>query len=348
MPGGAKSIVFELPDRIIVAFDRFLPVADVSRACGLILNVQLEAETMAAAIEKSKEAAGLILSMLSFVASASVEPARVFWIYDASDGLEERDFCQFIYDPVLRMRTRRVEHSALFEVLQKAFDGFLGREDIKSDFKLRLVTALQSFRRGLSDNDDVLTEFLIHWSSLETLDIVYRNVLGTNGHLSGLKEVFNKLRPGEGKFSLLKDLRDDVSHGAKPLSDAVVTARENLELVRKAVQIMIMKILSIEDNIQKEILDAVTYKGKFAPHHRALLSGKFEPGYVRALAGHPSIQCECTGIKTSTEGEKLNVEPTWTVSKTSFMPAALRAWETYGEEAQGPLITGLDVQKTSE
>jgi len=65
------------------------------------------------------------------------------------------------------LSTRRLEDANLFALLERNFNSFLSDVAIREDWKERVQRAIQSFRRGLADNDDVLTEFIIAWSSME-------------------------------------------------------------------------------------------------------------------------------------------------------------------------------------
>lgn len=364
-----KSIVLELPGAVVAVFDNFVSHAGLLIPNGLIINVELETDDIDKAITIAQNVSTYVMSILSCSATASISQPKPVWAYDASPGMNHREYRRFVYDPSLHMNTRKLDQPILFEILEKKFNKFMQRMEIDSERKERLGRAITSFRRGLSDNDDVLTEFLIHWSSLETLDVVYREVFNLPSQkiyvtcgkcgkvycdcpecgrsdvflktqtLSGVEDVFKILNQPE-KFHELRRLRHGIAHGFERLSRSIEIARRDIELVRKTVLLMIMRILDVNDKTQKKMMEQTTFKGKFFPHYKIIGSGTFTPGNVRDLHGHPSVEAQCSQIGASVKGDKLILRPSW-----SFTPRncamTFRGSEVYGEEG-----TNLEVEMT--
>ena len=115
-------------------------------------------------------AATSILGMLSCLTIASISQPKPVWVYDSTPGVEERAYRIFCYPTFSVPDTRALDEAALAELLEEKFDQFLAEPNIKDDFKERVQRAVSSFRRGLADNDDSLSEFIVYWSSMEGLD----------------------------------------------------------------------------------------------------------------------------------------------------------------------------------
>jgi hypothetical protein len=357
-----NSITLELPGIIIALFDKLISHSDLFIQSGLIINVELEAPDIDKAIVHSENVATYALSIMSCGSIASIGQPKPLWSYDASPNLEEREYRLFVYDPILALSTRKIDQSLLFEILEKKFNVFLLNNDIKADRKERVQRAITSFRRGLSDNDDILTEFLIHWSSLETLDVVYREKFNLASQkvyvkcsscgniyikcptcgkediflkgqtLKGVEEAFALLNQSE-KFNLLRRLRTGIIHGFEPLAKSIDTAKNNLELIRKVVLLMIMRILSIDENIQETILAQATLKGKFVPYVKLLISGVFNPVNVRMKIGHPFVEAKCTKIEVLPLEDKITFKPTWSFTPRNCKNMSFRGYEIFGEES---------------
>src|SRR5216683_5430797 len=194
--GAARSLALNLPGVTVAIFDRFVPVGDAGVPRGLIVQVRFEAGGIDEAVAQAKGVASYVLSMLCCVTLASVEQPKPVWVYDASPGVEDRDYRHFAYDNECAvLNTRRLEDANLFALLERNFNSFLADATIRQESKERVQRAIQSFRRGLADNDDVLTEFIIAWSSMEGLDCVYRKVLPsarTRDFMDGVRDVLDR------------------------------------------------------------------------------------------------------------------------------------------------------------
>src|SRR6202000_733463 len=136
--------------------------------------------------------------------------------------------------------------------------------------------------RGLADNDDVLSEFLTAWSTMEGLDCVYRKAFpgpSTTSFKSGMKDVLIRLGRPE-VFSPLEELRNDIAHGKLTLQQATQTAHTHLELIRKALVLMVLRILQLQDDVVSAIISQAPYKGTFRSHLRFLTRIRFTPADV--------------------------------------------------------------------
>jgi hypothetical protein len=185
----------------------------------------------------------------------------------------------------------------------------------------------------------VLDEFLVHWSSLETLDIVYREIFNhavanidlriTQRH-TGIEEIFTLLHEPE-KYNRLRKLRNGISHGYMTLSDCISTATEHIELVRKAVLSMIMRIVGVNDDIQAIVLGQTGYKGKVVPHFRIVAKGSFEPGDPCRYDTHPEVEVKCSNLEVTKNDNMLVFYPTWLFTNRNC-PLTYTGYEFWGDE----------------
>ena len=345
--GAARSLALNLPGVTVAVFDRFVSVGDVEVPRGLIVQVGLEASDIDEAVAKAKGIASYLLSMLCCVTLASVEQPKPIWVYDASPGAEDRDYRHFAYENECAvLSTRRLEDANLFALLERNFNSFLSDVAIREDWKERVQRAIQSFRRGLADNDDVLTEFIIAWSSMEGLDCVYRKVLPsalTRDFMDGVRDVLDRLGRAD-LFETLKDLRDGLAHGNISLVDATRTAEASLELIRQAFVLMILRILGVEEAVSDKVLKQAGYKGKFAPFVKVLATIRFEPGDVTRLDAHPIVEVTCAGVEAIRAGEKLTLKPNWRVTQRNLGGMALQGYELWGDAGSRMEFGSADVR----
>jgi len=324
----------------ITIIDNVIMLGDTNVPRGLVINVQVDADDFNSAIDHAQEAATYFLSMLSCVCNASVQQPKPLWGYDSTPGLTERAFTIFAYDLNIHLSTRHLDRANLVELMEKKFHGLMLKEHLTDDRKQRLQRAVLSFRRGLADTEDMLDEFLVHWSSLETLDVVYRevfnheaaNLFKTCGKCktsfqycpvcgkedtflvtrrqTGIEDIFTILQQPK-TYDRLRKLRNGISHGYMSLSECLSTATENIEIVRKAVLLMIMRIVGISDEVQALILGHRGFKGKYVPHFRVHAKGTFEPGDPCRYDTHPEVEVKCTGIQVGKKEDALILHPTW-------------------------------------
>lgn len=246
-------------------------------------------------------------------------------------------------------------------MLDKKFNVFMASSSISDDRKRRLERVFHSFRRAMAGTEDDLDEFLIHWSSLETLDVVYREVFGhdpeslykicgkcktpfqycpvcgkedaflVSRRQTGVEEVFAGLNEAN-MYDELRKLRNGISHGYMGLSECIAMAKENIELVRRAVLSMIMRIIGVAASVQAAILGQTGYKGKFFPHFILTAKGSFNPGDARQIDGHPEVEAKCTACTAEPQGERLTLRPTWSFTNKN---CALNytGYELWGDKA---------------
>ncbi len=345
--GAARSLALNLPGVTVAIFDRFVPVGDAGVPRGLIVQVRFEAGGIDEAVAQAKGVASYVLSMLCCVTLASVEQPKPVWVYDASPGVEDRDYRHFAYDNECAvLNTRRLEDANLFALLERNFNSFLADATIRQESKERVQRAIQSFRRGLADNDDVLTEFIIAWSSMEGLDCVYRKVLPsarTRDFMDGVRDVLDRLGRAD-LFETLKCLRDGLAHGKISLGEATKTAEVNLELVRRAFVLMILRVLAVEEAVSDKVLRQSGYKGKFAPFVKFVATIRFEPGDVTCLDTHPVVEVTCAGVKATPAGEKLTLEPDWRLTPRNLKGMAVQGYELWGDAGSRMEFGGAGVK----
>ena len=169
---------------------------------------------------------------------------------------------------------------------------------------------------------------------MEGLDCVYRKVLpsaSTRDFMNGVQDVLTRLGQGS-VFTTLKDLRDAIAHGSLSMQDAIKTARDNLELVRRAFVLMTLRILKVDDATCTQIIDQPSYKGTFPFHLKLLCTVAFNPpGDVSDAAAHPVVGSKCHGISYDKDGDKLNISPDWRLWPVSFELMQVSGYEYWGD-----------------
>jgi hypothetical protein len=330
---GRKCLFLGLPHTQIAVFDQFRPAADeVSVPDGLTILVQIAAPNINDALLHAAGVADHTFSMMSCVALASIDPPRPIWAYDASPGLAQRDYRHCVYEAIGPLPTRPLNTDYLLHLLDKNYQSFLTNAAIKDDFKRRIQRAMMAFRRGLADNDDVLNEFLAAWSNMEGLDCVYTKLLpaaSVRNFKDGMKDALKRLDRAD-VFDQLERLRNDIAHGSLSLLDATTTAHAHVELVRKALVLMILRILNADEGITKQILSRTSYKGKFPAHSRLIATIDFDPVDLRILEGQPQVKVWVNGEEFVKTGETLSYKP-----DIRFQPQNLKGFRAFGVELWG-------------
>jgi len=268
------------------------------------------------------------------VSNSYVGQPLPLWGYDATPQLPDRKVVIFAYDDIVKRKTRPLNFANIFEFLSKKIDDFHGSSDISQDHKDRLGRAVRSFRRALADTDDILDEFQIHWSALETLDGVYSHVYGleskpitrpckncqtpaiiTRQH-SGIEDVFIRLHKAD-NYERLRKLRNGISHGYMSLSECVVTAAEHIQIIRKAILSMILRVIRADESVHASVLLQEGYKGNVIPHFRMIASGDFDPGDPKRLDTHPEISAQTVDMTVIPTGLYLTLQPNISFSCTN-------------------------------
>jgi hypothetical protein len=256
--GSRQTLFLGIPGAQIAVFDALTEVApDVRVRDGLLIQVKLAARDIDAAINISVNVAGYALSMMSCVTMASADNPFPLLAYDSSEGVVDREYRYCFYEGTGPRATRAMNDQHLIHLLEKNYDSFLARADIKDDFKERVQRSLIAFRRGLSDNDDVLNEFLTAWSSMEGLDCVYCKLLpaaNVREFKDGMRDVLTRLGRAE-VFVPLERLRNDIAHGSLSLAQATQTAVDHVELIRQALVMMILRILNAAEATIQQIIN---------------------------------------------------------------------------------------------
>ena len=332
-----RNLFLGLPDAQIAVFDALTEVApDVRVRDGLIIQVKLSASDINAAIGISANVAGYALSMMSCVTMASADNPFPLWAYDASEGIEHREYRYCFYEGTGPRATRSLNDQHLIHLLEKNYDSFLTRTDIKDDFKERVQRSLIAFRRGLSDNDDVLNEFLTAWSTMEGLDCVYCKVLPAENvrkFKDGMKDVLTRLgRPDV--FDALEGLRNEIAHGSLSLAQATQTAVDHVELIRRALVMMILRILKADEAMIQQVISQASYKGKSRPHIRLMATIQFDPVDAQDLEGQPLVKVWRAGKAFTKKEQTLGYEPDVRFD-VRFEPLNLKRMLGYGLEAWG-------------
>lgn len=379
--GVQKHVRINFPDgqAAIAVFDQTREFGGVLVPDGLQGNVKVSAEDIDGAMNLATEFAASVFSLLCVTGRASVGPARVLWAYDASPEVEFRELRTLLYDPFFKLPSRHLKTDPLFHLLDRLFHHFLVRTDVEEDRKERTMRVVHSFRRGVADNDDALSEFILHWASLETLDVVLRElegldkepilttcagcstvfsfcpVCGREGtfqrgtELVGVKDVFRQLG-AQAEFRTLKQLRNGIVHGFRSLNECIGLAKQNLELMRTAVLTMLLRILGADSSVMVETLSKPTIKGKDHPHIRLLAGGDFEPGDLTELEGHPGLSVSSAdhAVWYDEKTGKLRVKPSWSFKANNVVKITVRGHQLWGEEGRPIALEEMDAEVVPE
>ncbi|MHC5537385.1 hypothetical protein ACYOEI_04015 [Singulisphaera rosea] len=335
-----KTVFLDFPFGQIAIFDAWTEMEPGLHVCnGLVLQVRIVEANIDSAIRAAGNLANYALSLLSCVAMASAATALPIMAYDVSENIQDRDFRYCFYETGGPQASRALKDQNLIHVLEKNYNSFLVRTDIKDDFKERVQRALVSFRRGLADNEDVLNEFLTAWSTMEGLDCVYTKLLPSStvrNFKEGMKDVLGRLgRPTV--FDRLERLRNEIAHGSLSLQTASKTADDHIQLIRQAVIMMIMRIIKVDDHIIEQIISQNAYKGKARHHIRLMASITFVPAGVQDVENQPQVKAWLQG-KTFVRLEKsLDYQPDVRFQAVNIPKMTLLGVEIW-DDAGAPIV----------
>lgn len=300
-------LYLSIPIGQVAIFDRIVEVdAGMKIPNGLVILVRLQSDSIDMAIGRATGIADHTLGMMSCVAMSAADVPYVTWAYEATDGVNDREYRHYFYDDKAPRGSRPLNDQHWMTLLENNFNTFIADGNLKDDFKERLQRSFMAFRRGLSDNNDVLSEFLTAWSTMEGLDCVYCKVLpsaNVRQFKDGMKDVLRRLGRSD-VFTSLEGLRNDIAHGSMTLDQAMRMAQEHIELTRHALVLMILRILKVDDKIIGAVLHQKTYKGQFRSHICFLATIKFDPADIGNLVGQPRLKvwrpCATYEIKEDT------------------------------------------------
>jgi hypothetical protein len=331
-----KTLFLSLPDAQVAVFDWLAEVtSEISVRDGLLIQVKLAASDIDSAIGISTNVAGYALSMLSCVTMASVDNPFPIWAYDATEGVVDREYRHCFYEGVGPIATRALNDQHLLHLLEKNYDSFLSRKDVKDDFKERVQRAMMAFRRGLADNDDILNEFLTAWSTMEGLDCVYTKLLPAStvrDFKDGMKDVLKRLGRPEA-FDKLERLRNDIAHGSLSLAQAIQTAVDHAELIRRALVMMILRILKADETIIQEVISQAAYKGKARRHLRLMATIKFDPIDVQDPINQPRVRVWLEGERFTKNSQTLGYTPDLRCQPLNLKEMSARGLQFWGDAA---------------
>ncbi len=336
-----------LPHAHIAVFDGLREVApDLRIPDGLIVQVKLAVGSIEDAILHGVGVASHALSMMSCVAMASIKTPRPIWAYDATPGVDQREYRYCFYDGAGPRATRPLNDQHLIHLLDQNYKSFLSDGAIKQDFKDRVQRSLMAFRRGLSDNDDVLNEFLTAWSTMEGLDCVYTKLLPAatvREFKDGMKDVLKRLGKPE-VFTRLENLRNEIAHGNLSLADATKTANDNLDLIRRALVMMILRILKADEATIVQITAQTPYKGRFPPHTRLMATIQFDPGDIQNLEGQPQVKVWLAGTEFTKNADSLNYQPDIRIEPQNLKGMSAYGMEFWGDSGAPIRVNGMGVR----
>ena len=352
LDGPADQLVFRFPWAKVAVIDRFVAFGTESIPQGLLIQVELDAPDIDAAIDLAPGAAVPVLSLLSLSTGGSVEVPKPIWSFDVTPDAPEREWRYCSYDPRIAIATRRSNNLELLKVWNQ-LNAFMGRADIKEDFKRRVFNAVHAYRRAIADTGDSLQEFLTLWASLEGLDCVYHKALPSrnNKFMDGVRDVFDRLNASSA-FATLQPLRHEVAHGNLSLQEAFQKANAHIELVRNAIQLMTMRIIGCDEETIASIIQLVSVKGKIATHIR--LVGTIQTKLIdfADFAHQPEMEPIYGEASTQRNGDKLDFRPEIKFKmKAPDTTITVRGHELRGEKGgslsfHGPTVVEVSTSKS--
>lgn len=352
--GEDKVFSFFLPGAKVSVTDRFEELGTESVPSGIWMQVEFDAPNIDTAISTASSFALPVMSILCLTSGGAIDLPLPIWTYDVTTGLVTRDCRFFLYDPRLNVAKRQTREEEVREFWMK-LDAFLNHVEISDDWKSRLFRAIHSYRRALADAEDVLSEFLTVWSSLEGLDCVYRGVYPARNSkfMDGVRDIFARLNLLR-EFSKLKDLRDGVAHGFIDLNDATKLASTHIEDVRKSLRLMVTRIIQCDENLMAPALARASHKGSFVPHCRLVGTINIDPPGVNNFDDQPQLNPHYHEVKTTRNGDKLDISPGMRVAMQAQLPGTkitLVGHEIWGD-ANSPMTVSapiaLEVQRGDE
>jgi hypothetical protein len=371
--GTTLHLTYEAVGVDVVAFDETTTRDGYRFPSGLVANLRFDAVSLPEALERVPEFASHTFSLFSFVSRAGIGRVKIRWIYDASPDTKERDFLLQFDVPSFSLLKRGLPDKVLFHLLDRLYDHLFADPNVKEDRKTRVLRSVQSFRRALADNDDALTEFLIHWTSLETMDVVYRELFDKDAdpvyttckgcgtefrdcprceerdvflrrrELVGVRDIFERLDKSE-LFGELSRLRNGLSHGYISLSDGANLVNEHLEDLRTAVLLMVFCIAGGDLDLMEYPLRKHTLTGHTVPYVRVFGHGDFDPGDLNSLEGHPGLEVGEENVEVIYDevANTLNLSPTRRMTSRNTRKMTVDRQELWGEGESPVRITKFD------
>jgi hypothetical protein len=339
----ASSLALELPGAVVGVFDQLIPLGDVSIPKNILLQVQLPAASIDEAIAQAVGVAEGIVSMLSCITLGAVGRPKPLWAYDTTPGVADRDYRHFAYSPVpAGIATRAASDSDLFGFLRSYFDSYSASAGFRPDWRERVERAIHAVRRGLADTDDPLTEFLILWSSIEGLDCVYRRrrpSAAVRNFMDGARDVLAAVGTGEG-FERLKDLRDGLAHGNVSLAAAREVATNNIDVVRRALVVMILRVLGADPAMEARVIGLEGRKGDTDGCFELVATIRFDPGDVRQLGGHPQVEVSLDRVEVIPDGDQVSIRPTWDTTPRNLNGMSVTGYKIWGVAGVSVRVAG--------
>ena len=168
---------------------------------------------------------------------------------------------------------------------------------------------------------------------MEGLDCVYRKVLpasGVRAARDGMRDVISRLGRAD-IYSDLEELRNSIAHGSSSLSQAIVTARDHIELARKALVMMILRIIETDENVITFIVSQTSYKGKVVSHVRLNATIRFDPVGVDEFDTQPIVEVRLDGKSFTTTDHAIVFKPDIYFSPINLKEMSFRNFEYWGD-----------------
>ncbi len=171
-----------------------------------------------------------LLSLVSFVAAASLPELVIHRIYNVTPGETQGTFLQRYYElPLIAKSVRNLGASEWNESIRTL-------AGLPEEQKDPLFRAMHLYRLGVGSRD-LLEKYPLYWMGLETINVPLRDYYGLEveyskcnkcGHkgaptLNGVRHHVNEM--GDVKWKRFRDLRTGMLHGFKALWEIVPEAR---------------------------------------------------------------------------------------------------------------------------
>jgi len=341
--GPVHCIQLEFDTVTVVLFDRVIEVSNIRVPSGFFIQLSLNSPSIEDAIASAGPIAAGALNLFSFVSGTSIALPSLTFAYDASDGVEERDYISLTLDRQSPTLTRPLPDFEFGEFWTK-YERFHSDQTISNDHKERVMRAVDAYRRGIADNDDSLTEFIVFWSSLEGMDCVYRKVFPSrqSAFKDGMRHVFEVLGHAD-KFTELETLRNEIAHGNLKLLAATQKAISNLNLVRNALHFMVLRIIGCDQGVKAKIMAQKPYKGMVVTNLKFVAKVSCTPGDVKKLNGHPEFNPILGNLTVVPNGDKIDITPEWDYKYSNIEKFCITKVELRGDPGVSVLVSGIGV-----
>jgi hypothetical protein len=260
--GNMEEIKSNQIKAFLFKFDK-VEVTLYDQPLSLNADCYIYADNIEEAEKKSFHLIESINQIFVFSSSCVSKNPKLLKIYNATEGLKEREYKQIFYTPIDRRNVLQLNET----VLNGIFNSFFANK-----IDDRVWMAVNLLRKAYL-NDLTVDRFVSYWSGLEALDDLLFEyykidkkekqikchecgaVTGTATSKGIEKLMLTELNMDKGSFDEIRRLRGKFLHG-EPIFGEDIQKMEGFNLIlRKSLIITISKLMNIETSVVKAILE---------------------------------------------------------------------------------------------